>query len=132
MAGRICGSHPHICGNHLNGDWCIFWSGREGRGNKCERRNLQCGVRIYHFIPRPFSAAGEERADGRSHVGWVNELAERKYKAGEFTHPVIAALDHPLFACGGKRDQMKNFVSPQRLSKRTLLTFCTADFTPEI
>jgi len=21
----------------------------------------------------------------------------------DFTHPVIAALDHPLFACGGKR-----------------------------
>jgi len=34
-----------------------------------------------------------------------------RYLSLLFTHPVIASLDHPLFACGGKRE-LKNFPNP--------------------
>jgi hypothetical protein len=31
---------------------------------------------------------------------------------GELTHPAVASLDHPLFACGGKRVEEKGFFYP--------------------
>jgi len=41
------------------------------------------------------------------------------------THPVVAALDHPLFACGGKRE-LKNFqpslpLAGERVDQRSVV-----------
>jgi len=54
----------------------------------------------------PLSAAGEERVDQRSVVGVSRRVVQALavMSAGS-THPVIAALDIPLFRFAGKREQ---------------------------
>ena len=52
----------------------------------------------------PLSGAAEERVDQRSAVGVSQgERHRRPYPVRGLTHPVIATLDHPLSAFGGKR-----------------------------
>jgi len=42
------------------------------------------------------------------------------------THPVIAALDHPLFACGGKRVAAIKFKSGFPVSQCILVVYLAA------
>jgi hypothetical protein len=46
------------------------------------------------FFTNPLSAKGEERVDEQSDVGVSNR---RQAERVPLTHPVYAALDHPLF-----------------------------------
>ncbi|HZY36571.1 MAG TPA: hypothetical protein VFE53_07980 [Mucilaginibacter sp.] len=51
----------------------------------------------------PLSREAEERVDQRSEVGVSRLRRASAVMSAGLTHPVIALLDHPLFACGGKR-----------------------------
>jgi hypothetical protein len=71
----------------------------------------------------PLSAAGEERVDQRSVVGVSRRVVQAlAVMHSGFTHPVIAALDHPLFR---KRERGKSdFSKAQGLKRRySLATF---------
>jgi len=68
----------------------------------------------YSKFFNPLSREAEERVEQRSELGvsqtrrTLPQMHWRQCPPG-LTHPVIALLDHPLFACGGKRVAANKF-----------------------